>query len=261
MMQPRGRLLQVQRHNQQGHLENDQLLLEEPLQITLHAAQKSLRLATILRTPGHDYELVFGYLFALQLIESVHDVRELTYCSTPQDYNRLSVHFRGSIPEKALGLRNQEWVHGGCGACGQDGLEVVAPHRVHSAAEVDAAWLCGLPEQLRLQQPLFARCGGSHAAALVTPGGSPQLVHEDIGRHNAVDKVVGRLLMDQRSPEGHWLLLSGRAGFELIQKAVQAKFSAVASVGPPSSLALRYAQQAGLTLVGFLRDDRFNRYC
>ena len=260
-MQPRARLLQVQRHDQQGQLKNDQLLLEEPLQITLQAGPKSLRLATILRTPGHDYELVFGYLFALQLIEAVSDVRELTYCSTPQDYNRVSVHFRGAIPEKALGLRNQEWIHGGCGACGQDSLEVTAPHQVSPAAPAESAWLCALPEQLRLQQPLFDRCGGSHAAALVAPGGVPELVHEDVGRHNAVDKVVGRLLMDKRSPEGQWLLLSGRAGFELIQKAVQARFSGVASVGPPSSLALRYAQQAGLTLVGFLRGERFNRYC
>lgn len=260
-MQPRGRLLKVQRQDQRGQLQNDQILLEEPLQITLHAGSKSLRLATILRTPGHDYELVFGYLFALQLIENVSEVRELTYCSTPQDYNRLSVHFRGGIPEKALGLRNQEWVHGGCGACGQDSLEVTAPHQVTALGDFQPDWLQALPEQLRRQQPLFESCGGSHAAALVPSGGVPELVHEDVGRHNAVDKLVGRLLMDRRSAEGQWLLLSGRAGFELIQKAVQARFSGVASVGPPSSLALRYAQQAGLRLVGFLREDRYNVYC
>lgn len=259
-MQPRKRLLSVQRLDRAGTVHKDQLLLEEPLQLTLQGSGQRLRLATILRTPGHDYELVMGYLFALDLIASIEDVRELDYCATPQDYNHLTAFFRDKLPEKALQLRSQEWVHGGCGACGQDSLEVTPPHRVTPVAPWEPAWLCGLPDQLRRQQELFDKCGGSHAAALVKPGGSPELVFEDVGRHNAVDKVVGRLLMDKRKAEGGWLLLSGRAGFELVQKAVQAGFSAVASVGPPSSLALRYAQQAGLTLVGFLRDDRYNVY-
>lgn len=259
-MQPRKRLLSVQRHDQAGTAHKDQLLLEEPLQLTLQGKGQRLRLATILRTPGHDYELVLGYLFALDLIRAAEDIKELDYCATPQDYNHLTVIFRAEIPQKALQLRSQEWVHGGCGACGQDSLEVAAPHEVVPVSPWDPPWLCGLPDQLRRQQDLFAKCGGSHAAALVRPGGGPERVFEDVGRHNAVDKVVGRLLMDKQKADGAWLLLSGRAGFELVQKAVQARFSGVASVGPPSSLALRYAQQAGLTLVGFLRDDRYNVY-
>jgi FdhD protein len=187
-------------------------------------------------------------------------VKELDYCATPQDFNHLTVLFRGAIPDRALQLRSQEWVHGGCGACGQDSLEVTPSHRVQPISVWQPEWLCGLPDRLRRHQELFEKCGGSHAAALVIPDGQPQLVYEDVGRHNAVDKVVGRLLMEKRSATGNWLLLSGRAGFELVQKAVQARFSGLASVGPPSSLALRYAEQAGLTLVGFLRSDRYNVY-
>jgi len=260
-LQPRKRLLAIKRRDQSGVLQRDQVLLEEPLQLTLQAGNRRLRLATILRTPGHDYELVLGYLFSLGLIGAAEDVKELDYCATPQDFNHLTAIFRGDLPEKALQLRSQEWVHGGCGACGQDSLEIEPPHRVTPVAAWEPAWLCQLPEQLRQQQDLFAKCGGSHAAALVSASGSPQWVFEDVGRHNAVDKLVGHLLMERRSPAGSWLLLSGRAGFELVQKAVQAGFSGVASVGPPSSLALRYAQAAGLTLVGFLRGQRYNVYC
>ena len=259
-MQPRKQLLSVSLRDQTGLTHKDRLLLEEPLQITLQGGGRRLRLATILRTPGHDYELVLGYLFALEVISLAEDVKELDYCATPQDFNHLTVIFRGGIPEKALHLRSQEWVHGGCGACGQDSLEVSPPHTVKPVPIWDSKWLCGLPDQLRARQDLFEKCGGSHAAALVRPEGKPELVFEDVGRHNAVDKVVGRLLMDRQKADGCWLHLSGRAGFELVQKAVQARFSGVASVGPPSSLALRYAEQAGITLVGFLRGDRYNLY-
>lgn len=259
-MRPRKRLLAAAYRDQRGAARPDQLVLEEPLQLTLQSGQRRLRLATILRTPGHDYELVLGYLFSLQLIQAASDLIKLDYCSTPQDYNHISVLFRGAIPEKALQLRSQEWVHGGCGACGQDSLQTRPPHRVAPIAPWEPGWLCALPEQMRQQQKLFEKCGGSHAAALVRPGGEVERAFEDVGRHNAVDKLVGSLLMEGLSPEGCWLLLSGRAGFELVQKAVQARFSAVASVGPPSSLALTYAHRAGLTLVGFLRDHRYNLY-
>lgn len=259
-MQPRKQLQTVHHRDRTGASHKDQVLLEEPLQITLQGGNQKLRLATILRTPGNDYELVLGYLFTLELIGTAAEVKELDYCATPQDFNHLTAILRGTIPEKAFQLRSQEWVHGGCGACGQDSLEVRPPHKVEGITPWSADWLCTLPEQLRKQQALFEKCGGSHAAALVRPGGKTELVFEDVGRHNAVDKVVGRLLMDKRQAQGCWLLLSGRSGFELVQKAVLAGFSGVASVGPPSSLAVRYAQQAGLTLVGFLRGQRYNVY-
>lgn len=261
-MRPRTRLQQVTRWNEAGAASRDQVVLEEPLQIHLASATRSLRLGTTLRTPGHDYELVFGYLFSLGIIASRAEVSEISYCSSPQDYNRVSVTFRGDIPSRALDLRNQAWTHGGCGACGQDELQVLPPHRVEALAwPPPTAWLCGLPRQLRSRQALFEQCGGTHAAALVRPGGSIEQVFEDVGRHNAVDKLVGELLMQDRLPAaGCWLLLSGRSGFELVQKAVAAGFSAVASVGPPSSLAIRYAEQAGLVLVGFLAEERYNRY-
>lgn len=264
-MHPRKRLLEVKRWSYPKGPCHDRVILEDPLQITLQSAQgnpASLRLGTILRTPGHDYELVFGYLYSLRLIEKASDVREISYCSAPQTYNHLSVHFRGPIPAAAVALRSQEWIHGGCGACGQDSVEVVPPHRVAPFSQpVESAWLRGLPEQLLQSQELFEHCGGVHAAALAQVGQPLSVLHEDVGRHNAVDKLIGHLLMNQQlAARGRWLVLSGRAGFELVQKAVQAGFSGVASLGPPSSLGIAYAQQAGLCLVGFLDSQRFNVY-
>jgi FdhD protein len=255
-------VVSLQRWGHPQGLSPDRVILEEPLQITLRSGQEGLRLATILRTPGHDYELVFGYLFALQLIQKADEIHKISYCSRPQDYNRVSVYFRGPLPARAYSLRNQEWVHGGCGACGQDELQVDPPHRVAPlTTPLSAPWMCSLPDRMKAQQTLFEDCGAAHAAARIPAGGSILEVREDVGRHNAVDKLVGHLLMQQRLPaSGEWLVLSGRAGFELVQKAVQAGFSGVASVGPPTSLAVAYADQAGLCLVGFLQNQRFNVY-
>ena len=261
-MQPRKRLRQVGRWSHPDGFRPDQVILEEPLQINLRSGPDGLRLGTILRTPGQDYELVFGYLYSLGLIQSADEIREISYCSTPQDYNRLSVHFRGKIPAAALALRSQEWVHGGCGACGQNELQASPPHQVAPfTTPLDRDWLCSLPSRMRQRQTLFDQCGATHAAAEVSAGQDPGELREDVGRHNAVDKLVGHLLMNRRLPASdRWLLLSGRAGFELVQKAVQAGFSGVASVGPPSSLAISYAEQAQLCLVGFLRAESFNVY-
>ncbi|MBT9584180.1 formate dehydrogenase accessory sulfurtransferase FdhD [bacterium] len=261
-MHPRKTMVKMPRWNHPQGSSRDRIILEEPLQITLRSGQEGLRLGTILRTPGHDYELVFGYLFALKLIERAEEVREISYCSSPQDYNRVSVHFRGPLPAAAHSLRNQDWIHGGCGACGQDELQVSPPYQVAPLqGPIQVEWLCSLPPLMRAQQALFHGCGASHAAGRVSTGQPLAEVREDVGRHNAVDKLVGHLLMNQNLPAaGDWLLLSGRAGFELVQKAVQAGFSAVASVGPPSSLAISYAEQAGLCLVGFLQPQRFNVY-
>lgn len=257
-MKPRRQLqkLPCQRFPAQP-LRQDWVAIEEPLQLTLRSGEQRMRLATILRTPGHDYELVMGYLFSLQLIEGAREIAEMSYCNSPQDYNRLEIRLRGPIPERALHLRSQEWVHGGCGACGQDQLEVAPPGKVQPANPASAQWLASLPERMRGRQKLFEASGGTHAATV----GESRLVFEDVGRHNAVDKLIGHLLMEG-SPDGsgQWLVLSGRAGFELVQKAVRFGFSGLVSVGPPTSLAVSYARQAGLCLVGFAHSSRLNCY-
>lgn len=218
-------------------------------------------LATLLRTPGHDFELALGYLFGLGLIDSRRDVTSISYCTEHQQYQQLSVTFRAEIPEAALQFRSPEWVHGGCGACGGARLAEVA--QVEAMAEgLDREWLCSLPAALKSAQQLFSKTGGVHGAARVGPGEPLTRVFEDVGRHNAVDKLVGALLQEDQLPaSGQWMLLSGRAGFELVQKAVRAGFSGVASLGPPTTLAVHHARQAHLRLVGFLSQERFNLYC
>lgn len=272
-MRPRKRLLEARRwqfsraqeasDDRPGlKLDRDRVVLEEPLHISLKSHHQRLPLATVLRTPGHDYELTLGYLFALGLIQSKAEVIDISYCSSPQDYNRLTVLLRGPIPDRARLLRSPEWVHGGCGLCGQEKLDFASPARVAPLQQaLPSQWLLQLPRELRRQQELFYQTGATHAAARGSPEIEIRDLFEDVGRHNAVDKLVGHLLNQRQLPaSGQWLLLSGRAGFELLQKAVQAGFSGVASLGPPSSLAIRYAQEAGLCLVGFLSPDRYNLY-
>lgn len=264
-MLPRSTRKRYPTHSYPGGGGHQEVALEAPMQLLLGTQQSGewLRLGTILRTPGHDYELALGYLHSLQLVSSRRDLTQLSYCSESQDYNTLKAIFRGPIPEQARQLRNQDWIHGGCGACGQDHLKLHPSRPVEALRAGHPLWekLLDLSQELRQHQPLFARTGGVHAAAALDPAGNWLEAHEDVGRHNAVDKVVGALMMADRLPVAqHWLLLSGRAGYELIHKAVLAGFSAVASLGPPSSLAIDYAQQAGLTLVGFLNEERYHCY-
>lgn len=266
-MESRGSALQPRRQLERVQLAQglqDLVIREEPLQIRMKcdSSPQSFVFATVLRTPGDDFELILGYLFSLKLLQNRRDIRELSYCSAQQDYNTVTVTFRGDIPAQALSLRSPEWIHGGCGACGQGQIDDQTTNSVPPPNEpVSKSWLHNLPGLLNQAQPLFRQCGGVHAAALTTPGQGLERLYEDVGRHNAVDKLIGSLLQQDRLPAHHrWLLLSGRAGFELVQKAVTAGFSGVASLGPPSSLAIRYAQQAQLTLVGFLSKERFNVY-
>lgn len=264
-MQPRSTRKRYPTHSFPEGAGFQEVALEAPLQLLLssQSASETLRLGTILRTPGSDYELALGYLHSLELVLSRRDLVQLSYCSEVQDYNTLRAVFRGPVPERAYQLRSQEWVHGGCGACGQDRLDTQPPRPVERLHPQHPLWnrLVQLPQLLRQHQPLFIKTGGVHAAAALDPTGTWLEAHEDVGRHNAVDKVVGALMMVDRLPVAqHWLLLSGRAGYELVHKAVLAGFSAVASLGPPSSLAIDYARQAGLTLVGFLGEDRYHCY-
>ena len=262
LVKPQAGWTKVPRTSFPAQSPHDWVVLEEALHLTLVDAQHELPWASVLRTPGHDFELALGYLYSLELINSARDLHQMTYCSKPQTYNRLRLFFRDAIPELAKQRRNVDLVHAGCGSCGQDLEHFVPAHPVQKGPIVSQTWLRQLPDSLRSHQQLFKKTGGSHAAGWFEAGQSqPLAVFEDVGRHNAVDKLVGWGLMQNKLPaSGSWLMLSGRAGFELVQKAIRAGFSGVASVGPPSSLAASMAEQAGLVLIGFLREESFNCY-
>lgn len=237
----------------------DEVAVEEPMEIRLD----DHLVGTTMRTPGHDFELAVGFLFAEGLLAGA-PVREVRYCATGSavetEFNVVSVDTGGSAPEPTPRLTA---ITSACGVCGSssiehllDRLRPVIP-TVSFAPEVLAA----VPERVRVAQRLFAATGGLHAAAAFDAEGDVALVREDVGRHNAVDKVVGRLLLDGRLPAtGLALFASGRSSFEIVQKAWAAGFELVAAVGAPSSLAVETATAAGMGLVGFLGPHGMNRY-
>ena len=249
--------------------DRDQVAAEEPLQLSLDGRPLSI----VMRTPGNDLELTLGLLWAERVIRSLDDVVRVRISAEAQEReaavplsgdlvesNQVDVHVRenGSRrPERSFLATSA------CGVCGATTLESLALDfaRLGPGPLVDAALLPPLADRLRERQRLFETTGGLHAAGLFDDRGELQLLREDIGRHNAVDKVVGRALLDGRVPlRGAVLAVSGRAGYEVVQKAVAAGIPILAAVGAPSSLAVATAERFGMTLVGFLRDDRFNVY-
>jgi FdhD protein len=249
--------------------ERDQVAAEEPLQISLDGAPLSI----VMRTPGNDLELALGLLWAERVISSRDDVVSIRISAEAAENdatvaiasdlvasNQIDVHLRsaaGRRPERSF-LSSSA-----CGVCGATTVESLALDfpTLEPGPTVDAAILPGLAERLREQQRIFESTGGLHAAGLFDTVGELQLLREDIGRHNAVDKVVGRAFLDGLLPLSDGVLaVSGRAGYEVVQKAVAAGIPILAAVGAPSSLAVATAERFGMTLVGFLRDDRFNVY-
>lgn len=237
----------------------DQLLVEEPLEVRLDGH----RVTTTMRTPGHDYELAVGFCFAEGLLAGA-PVREVKYCATGSAvdtrFNVVTVSTGGVAPEPAARLTTTT---SSCGWCGTDQIDDVAGRLAPIAGAVafDPAVLAGVAEAVGPDQELFAATGGSHAAAAFDVDGTVVLVREDIGRHNAVDKVVGRLLLDERLPAtGLGLFVSGRASFEMVQKAAALGIPLLAAVSAPTGFAIRLADQLGLTLAGFVRDGRHTLY-
>jgi FdhD protein len=216
-----------------------------------------------MRTPGHDFELAAGFLFSEGLIGAA-DVRGIRYCAVPreqQQYNVVSVAVAQPLPE--LGAQRNFYASSSCGICGKASLDAIdvrcAP--VAEGPVVAPAVLLSLPDQLRSAQDVFDRTGGLHAAALFDPSGRPLVVREDVGRHNAVDKAIGSQLLAGALPlADRILLVSGRASFEIVQKAAVAGVPIICAVSAPSSLAVDAARRFGITLVGFLRGERFNVY-
>jgi FdhD protein len=249
--------------------DRDQVAAEEPLQLSLDGVPLSI----VMRTPGNDFELALGLLLAERVIRSLDDVARVRISAEAHEQegavevtgdlvesNQVDVHLRGGTgrrPERSF------LASSACGVCGATTVESLALDFAPLAAGlvIDPTVLPPLAHRLREQQRIFESTGGLHAAGLFDTSGRLEIHREDIGRHNAVDKVVGRALADRRLPLRQSVLaVSGRAGYEVVQKAVAAGIPILAAVGAPSSLAVATAQRFELTLVGFLRDDRFNVY-
>ncbi len=241
----------------------DWVAREEPLEIRLH----DVPLAVIMRTPGHDVELVTGFLVTERVVASVGDLVSVRPCpeapSPDAAGNVMQAVLRPGVAVDLESLRRNLYASSSCGVCGKATLEnaLAAAPPLDDPARFDAAFFARLPSALRHAQPAFARTGGLHAAALVAPDGAVVTVREDVGRHNAVDKVVGAAVRSGRLPlTGHVLLVSGRVSFEIVQKALAARVPVIAAVSAPTSLAVELAAAARIALVGFLRGDTCNVY-
>ncbi|WP_043537118.1 formate dehydrogenase accessory sulfurtransferase FdhD [Saccharomonospora cyanea] len=244
----------------------DTLAAEEPLEIRLSGTP----LAVTMRTPGHDVELAHGFLLSEGVIGHREDVVLARYCDSVDDsgrntYNVLDLRLAEGVPMPDVGVQRNFYTTSSCGVCGKAALDAVRlKSRFHPAGAsftIEADLLTTLPDSLRERQRVFAATGGLHGAGLFTSDGTVLAVREDVGRHNAVDKVLGWAIQQDRVPAHDLgLLLSGRASFELVQKAAMAGISLVAAVSAPSSLAVELAEECGMTLVGFLRGESMNLY-
>ncbi|NKY49220.1 formate dehydrogenase accessory sulfurtransferase FdhD [Nocardia vermiculata] len=240
----------------------DTLAVEEPLEIRVDG----ISVTVTMRTPGHDIDLIHGFLFSENIIESADDIVSARYCAGTDDqgrntYNVLDIRLRTPVPITPRGFVTNS----SCGLCGTTALDQVRTRsRFPLPAPsplIDSALLARLPDVLRSRQTVFDVTGGLHGAGLFATDGTVLAVREDIGRHNAVDKVVGWALREGRVPVAETILIvSGRASFELVQKAVMAGIPILGAVSAPSSLAVDLAADNGLTLAGFLRGDTMNLY-
>ncbi|MEJ7585462.1 MAG: formate dehydrogenase accessory sulfurtransferase FdhD [Acidimicrobiales bacterium] len=237
----------------------DRVIVEEPMEIRLDGQ----RVTTTMRTPGHDYELAAGFLFTDGHLAGA-PVQQVRYCATGSaadtGFNVVTVDTGGRAPPPVARLTTTT---SSCGWCGTDEIDAVTDRLtpLASRAGIAAEVLMTVPERVAPHQELFGAPGGVHAAAAFDGSGELVLVREDIGRHNAVDKVVGRLLLDGSVPaDGLGLFVSGRTSFEIVQKAWAAGFGTVVAVSAPSSLAIEAARRAGITLAGFARPGRLNVY-
>ena len=238
----------------------DRAAVEEPLEIRLHGRP----FAVVMRTPGEDRELAAGFLLSENVVAGPDDIGAMAYCRDA--LNVLDVTLAGPAVERLdelLASRRQVTTNSSCGLCGRLTIESLTVDRpaLGGSFVVDSALLAALPDRLRSSQRLFDLTGGLHAAGLFTADGRLEGVAEDVGRHNAVDKVVGRMLLAEEFPIlDRVLCVSGRASYEIVQKAYLAGIPIVASVSAPSSLAIDLARDGGLTLVGFVRGSAFNVY-
>jgi len=263
----------------------DSLAIEEPLEIQLtHGPSKSRATRSIsvtMRTPGNDFDLAAGFLMTEGVIQDANDIEQITYAGRSFSEQELSsqamdtlklgskrnivrVDLVAGVAVNLGSLQRNFYTTSSCGICGKASLlalRTVCPPRAPNSFRMDAQSLYRVPERLRAFQGVFDRTGGLHGAGLFDATGNLLALREDVGRHNAVDKLIGAEFLADRTPlRDRLLLLSGRASFELLQKALMGGFPMVASVGAPSSLAVQVAKEFDITLVGFLREDHFNIY-
>ena len=246
------------RRKRDGDLEYlpDELTIEEPLEICIGRGT----IATTMRTPGHDEELATGFLLSEGIVRGRDQISSL---SVDGD-NRVAVKLTGGVKLKLNSTKRFGTISSSCGLCGKTSIDAIRqnfPAIPSIDIRIDIETLLSFPEKLRSAQSDFVRTGGIHAAGIFDVKGELKIAREDIGRHNAVDKVIGRALLDGLVPlDGHLLLVSGRASFEIMQKALAAGVPIVAAVSAASSLAVEFARDGNQTLIGFLRPPSFNIY-
>jgi FdhD protein len=249
----------------------DPVAVEEPMEIRVettvsgHVSTRSV--SVTMRTPGQDFELAAGFLFSEGILGGREELREITYCQSgeAQQYNVVTVRFREEVALDPELLTRNFYTSSSCGVCGKGSLEAVEVRGCQALPDgtlvLDPSLIPRLPELLLDGQKGFKRSGGLHAAGLFDADGEALALREDVGRHNAVDKVVGQALLEGGIPlRDRILVVSGRTSFEILQKAVAAGIPAVVAVGAPSTLAVELAREFNVTLVGFARAQRFNLY-
>lgn len=248
----------------------DLLAMEEPLEIRLVAEQlvkKEESLAVTMRTPGNDFELALGFLFTEGIIKSHNDVSSIQYCqqvkSAEEEGNVVKVYINSDVPLDLKKLERNFYMTSSCGVCGKSSIEALEINCKSISTDfiVKKELLITAPDKMRDQQRVFEHTGGLHAAALFDSTGELIFLREDIGRHNALDKVIGAALNDQLIPlSKYFVMVSGRVGFELVQKCVMAGVPLLGAVGAPSSLAVETANAYKMTLAGFVRNGNLNVY-
>lgn len=248
----------------------DTLAVEEPLEIRLGFLDKGKRthraISITMRSPGNDFELAAGFLLTEGILDSRNQIRSIKHCGKFPNYeNTVRIDLAENTQIDFKRLERNFYTTSSCGVCGKSSLEALAtgarPIEKNDFPPVPVSVIHQLPEKLLQNQTVFDETGGLHAAALFDADGKLLGLREDVGRHNAVDKLIGREFLQGNLPLSDKILfLSGRAGFELVQKAVMAGIPVIAAVGAPSSLAVEAAREFGVTLCGFVRDSRFNIY-
>lgn len=245
--------------------------VEEPLEIRLEIPEAGevveRTVSVTMRTPGDDFELAAGFLFTEGIVEKRRAIVDIRYCTNvePQEYNVVTARLRSADDFDPATLNRNFYMTSSCGVCGKASLEALEVQGCaplpQGTLRVGAAAIHGAPGRLRREQQVFGRTGGIHAAGIFTPEGECEQVHEDVGRHNAVDKVVGAAFLAGRLPlMDRFLTVSGRASFEIVQKALMAGIPMVVAVGAPSSLAVDFARRFDMTLIGFAKPQGFNVY-
>ena len=254
---------QIIRRRRDGALEyqHDELTIEEPLEIRIG----DQTVATTMRTPGHDEELAAGFLLSEAIIRRPDEIKRFSRPTSARNRdNIIVVDLSAGTKVKLNSAQRFGTISSSCGLCGKESIDAIRqnfPPVRSTPFRIDLKTLLHLPTDLRANQSEFERTGGIHAAGIFDSAGNPLIVREDIGRHNAVDKAVGRAFLDERLPlDRHVLLVSGRASFEIMQKALAAGIPIVASVSAPSTLAMEFARDSNQTLIGFLRPPSFNIY-